>query len=132
LERASNAIPAGPLEGALRCRVLIAQGEGRIRSGDTKGRELCGKAAEMARALDDAELLALAGLAYGSVLIMGGVDPFLVRVLEEALARLPEADTALRARVMARLAAARQPGPPDTRERDIGLAQEAVVMARRV
>jgi hypothetical protein len=132
LERASMAVPTGPLESSLRCRVLIAQGEALIRSGDTTGRELCAKAAEMARASGNAALLALAGLAYGSVLIMGGVDPFLVSALDEALSRLPDADTALRARVMARLAAARQPGPPETRERDITLARDAVEMARRV
>jgi len=132
LERAAAKVPAGPLERALRCRVLIAHGEALLRSGDAKGRELCAKAAEMARELGDAELLAQAGLAYGSVLIMGGVDPFLVGVLEEALAHLPEAETAFRARVMARLAAARQPSPPEFRQRDVTLAFEAIEMARRV
>jgi hypothetical protein len=132
LERASAAIPAGPLEGPLRCRVLIAQGEARLRSGDATGRELCARAAGIARELGDAVLLARAGLAYGSVLLMGGVDPFLVGALEQALAQLPDADTALRARVMARLATARQPSPPDVRQRDIDLAWDAVAMARRV
>lgn len=132
LDRAAAAVPAGPLESSLRCRVLIAQGEARLRSGDATGRELCAKAAGIARELGDADLLAQAGLAYGSVLIMGGVDPFLVGVLEEALSRLPDADTAFRARVMARLASARQPSPPEFRSRDIALAQDAIAMARRV
>jgi hypothetical protein len=77
-------------------------------------------------------ILACAGLAYGSVLVMGGVDPALVGVLEEALSRMPDADSPLRARVMARLAAARQPSAPDVRQRDIDLARDAIVMARRV
>jgi hypothetical protein len=132
LERAAAAVPTGQLESTLRCRVLIAQGEARLRSGDTTGRELCAKAAGIARELGDAELLAQAGLAYGSVLIMGGVDPFLVSVLEEALSRLPDADTAFRARVMARLASARQPSAPEFRPRDIALAHDAIAMARRV
>jgi len=132
LERAGAAVPTGSLENPLRCRVLIAQGEARLRSGDATGRELCAQAAAIARDLRDATLLAGAGLAYGSVLVMGGVDPFLVSVLEEALSLLPDADTALRARVMARLAAARQPSAPEVRQRDIDLAREAIEMARRV
>ena len=132
LERASAAVSKGPLDSPFRCRVLIAQGEVRLRSGDATGRELCAQAAAIARELCDAALLAGAGLAYGSVLVMGGVDPFLVSVLEEAQALLPDADTALRARVMARLAAARQPSAPEVRQRDIDLAQDAIAMARRV
>jgi hypothetical protein len=132
LERAGTAVPEGPLENPLRCRVLIARGEARLRSGDATGRELCAQAAGIARELGDATLLAGAGLAYGSVLMMGGVDAFLVGVLDESLSRLPDADTALRARVMARLAAARQPSAPEMRQRDIDLAQAAIAMARRV
>jgi predicted ATPase len=109
LERARNAVPRGALETSLRARVLTALGEARIRSGDAAGRELCVAAAQLARAVGDATLLALAGLAYGAVFTTGGVDPGLVSILEEALALLPHEDSALRARVMARLAAARQP-----------------------
>ena len=65
--------------------MLIAQGEARLRSGDATGREQCAQAAAIARELGDAALLAGAGLAYGTVFFMGGVDPFLVNVLEEAL-----------------------------------------------
>jgi hypothetical protein len=132
LDRASAALPAGPLERVLRCKLLIARGEARLRSGDATGRELCAQAAALARELSDAVLLAHSGLAYGSVFIMGGVDPFLVGVLEEAFGRLPAADSALRARVMARLAAARQPSAPDVRQRDIDLGLDAIAMARRV
>jgi hypothetical protein len=131
LARAQEAIPTGADEAALRCRVLIAQGEARIRSGDASGREACVEAARLARELEDPTLLARAGLAYGSVFLMGGVDPVLVAMLEETAARLPTEDSALRARVLARLAAARQPSPPEERQRDIDLALEAVAMARR-
>ena len=132
LERAKLAVPAGALEGALRCRVAIALGEVRIRSGDPAGRELCVEGAGMARALGDAALLASAGLAYGSIFTIGGVDPVMVAMLEEALAGLPEADSGLRARTMARLASARQPSPPPDRPRDIALAFAAIEMGRRV
>jgi hypothetical protein len=132
LERANAAISQGPLESSLRCRVLIAQGEARIRSGDVTGRELCARAAVIARDLQDATMLARVGLAYGSVFMTGGVDPFLVGVLEEALSRMLERDSALRARVMARLAAARQPSAQELRQRDLDLGRDAVAMARRV
>jgi hypothetical protein len=131
LERARAAIAPGPQAEAQRCRVKIALGEVRIRSGDAGGRALCVEAARVARELRDAELLALAGLAYGTVLVMGGVDPTLVAMLEEALAGLP-AETSLRARAMARLATARQPTLPANRERDIQLGFDAVELARRV
>jgi hypothetical protein len=114
-----------------RTRVLIALGEVRLRSGDPKGRELCVEGAQLARELGDAELLALAGLAYGSVFLVGAVDPVMVAILEEALAKLPAGDSGLRARTMARLAAARQPSPPALRDRDRQLAMEAVEMGRR-
>ena len=132
LERARAAIPPGADETTLRCRVSIALGAAALRSGDASGRTACAEAAQVARTLDDPALLAAAGLAYGSVFVMGGVDPVLVGILEEALARLPEVDTALRARVMARLAAARQPSPQHERGRDIDLGLAAIDMARRV
>jgi hypothetical protein len=129
LDRAQAAIP--PDGAALRCRVLVGRAEARIRSGDATGRELCVEAAKIARELGDAGLLALAGLAYGSVLVSLSIDPTMVGLLEEALERLPAADSALRARTMARLAAARQPDP-DHLDRDVNLAFEAVAMAKRV
>ncbi|HUS31963.1 MAG TPA: AAA family ATPase, partial [Kofleriaceae bacterium] len=132
LERAKLAVPAGPLEATLRARIVIALGEVRLRSGDPKGRELCVEGAQRARELGDASLLALAGLAYGSVFLIGGVDPVMVSMLEDALAGLPAVDSGLRARTMARLAAARQPSAPALRPRDIELALEAVGIGRRV
>jgi len=59
----------------------------------------------------------------------GEIDAELVRLLEEALARLPPGDGALRARVMARLAAARQPAPDP--EAPLHLAREAIAVVRR-
>jgi hypothetical protein len=89
------------------------------------------EAAKLARELGNASLLALAGLAYGSVLVSLTVDATMVALLDEALERLPATDSALRARTMARLAAARQPDP-DGLDRDVSLAFEAVAMAKRV
>lgn len=130
LERARHCVPEGPLEQPLRARVLVALGEVRLRGGDATGRELCVEAARLARTLGDASLLALAGLAYGSVFAIGGVDPVMVAILEEALDGLPAGDSGLRARTMARLAAARQPSTD--RQRDLDLAVAAVEMGRRI
>jgi hypothetical protein len=129
LDRAQAAIPDGVA--TLRARVLIARAEARIRSGDATGRELCIEAARIARDLGDASLLALAGLAYGCVLVTLAVDPIMVGMLDEALAQMPPGDLALRARTMARLAAARQPSLA-TVQIDLDLALEAVAMARRL
>jgi hypothetical protein len=130
LERARGTI--APEDEALHGRVLVAIGETKLRSGDPSGRMPCVESAALGRRLGDAELLARAGLAYGAVFLMGGVDPTLVGILEEALERMPDVDTPLRARVMARLAAARQPSPPAERRRDIDLGLAAIEVARRV
>jgi len=131
LERARHVVPDGPPGRRLRARVLIALGEVSLRSGDSKGRELCVEAADIARELGDATLLAAAGLGYGSVFLVGGVDPVMVSILEDALAGLPNGDSGLRARTMARLASARQPSRSPMRDRDVQLALAAVDMGRR-
>src|SRR5690606_16828594 len=88
----------------------------------------CMAAAERARRAGDAATLARAALAYGSVFVAGKVDPELVALLREALARLGDEQPALRARVMARLAAAEQPAPDP--EQPIALARRAIALAR--
>ena len=60
----------------------------------------------------------------------GVVDPVLVGLLEESLEALPPGDSALRARLMARLAAALQPSP--TSAEPVALAREAIAIARRL
>lgn len=107
----------------LRGRCLIGQGQAEV------GRALCLEAAERASALGEAPLLAAAALAYGSLFRIGTVDPKLVALLERALAALPARDSPLRAHLLARLAAARQPDPDPGRP--IALAHEAISMAER-
>jgi len=110
---------------------LIALGEARIRSGDrVRGKQACRAAAALSRARADAEALAQAALAYGTEITPGEVDPSLVQLLEEALDALGTNDVRLRARVAARLAAARQPAP-DTAA-PMALAREAIALAREV
>jgi hypothetical protein len=114
-----------------RCRLLLALARSRLRAGDVAaGRATCREAADVARRIADPQLLALAGLEYGSVFVFGDVDRQLVTLLEEADAALGEADSPLRARLLARLAAAKQPSTDP--EEPIRLARTAIDMARRV
>jgi hypothetical protein len=128
LERAIDALGGAVHRRAL-ARGYIALGDAKIRAGAaTAGREACVRAAAMARELGDSALLAQAGLAYGAEIIVAWVDPTLVSLLEEALAGLPKQPSTLRARVMARLAAAEQPAPNPMQP--IALAREAIALAR--
>jgi len=69
-----------------------------------------------------------AALALGAELVPGVVTKALVLLLEEAKAALPSTPSAVRARVLARLAAALQPSM--TPEEPMVFAREAVTMAR--
>jgi hypothetical protein len=131
LERARDAVAAAGNPPALRAPVLLALGEARIRRGETDaGKEDCREAASLARALGDAELGAQAALTYGRVFVFAVVDPVLVGMLEESLEALPPGDSAVRARLLARLAAALQPSPA-SRE-PVAIAREAIAIARRM
>jgi tetratricopeptide (TPR) repeat protein len=131
LVRAREAVIAAGNPPALRARVLLALGEARIRGGDTAaGKESCREAATVARDRGDAELAAQAALIYGRVFAFGIVDPVLVGMLEESLEALPPGDSALRARLLARLAAALQPSPQS--DEPVAVAREAIATARRL
>ena len=90
----------------------------------------CLAAAELARRAGAPHVFAEAALAYGSVFRYATVDPRLVQLLEQALELLEPGDSALRAQLLARLAAARQPDRVPARP--IALAREAIAMAERV
>jgi AAA ATPase domain len=116
-----------------RAPILLAMGQAEMRAGRLDaGRRTLRAAADAARSAGDAELLAHAALAsapWGLATALTDEEG-LIPLLEEALDRLPEADGALRARLLARLAAALYwSAAPDRRE---ALAEEAIAMARRV
>lgn len=92
----------------------------------------CVKAAEQSRALADHERFARAASVYAMELMSGTRDPMMVALLDEAERKLPAEDSATRARVMARLAAALVPGPDADALRAQDLARAAVAMARRI
>src|SRR6266511_1145386 len=88
------------------------------------------QAGELARRLGAPELLARAALGPGLEFTAGIVDPVEVGLLEEALVALGEADSRLRARVLARLARALLFTPQVGRR--LALSEQAVQLARRL
>jgi AAA ATPase domain len=115
----------------VRAEATLALGICHLRAGDGQlGKDACRQVAELAASIDDADLHARAALAYGMEILVGVVDPVLVHLLEQSLARLPPGDSALRARLKARLAGALQPCVDPARP--IALAQEAIASARRL
>jgi hypothetical protein len=103
-------------------QVLVRVGAG------PRSRALCLDAADRARSLNDGVRLARAALAHGAELRIGMVDVTLVALLAEALHALPADQQPLRARVMARLAAAQQPAPDPAIPMQQG--REAIALAR--
>ncbi|HET6167199.1 MAG TPA: AAA family ATPase [Marmoricola sp.] len=117
-----------------RPRLLLARGESLLAAGDLTGaRTAYVEAAELARQDDDSDGFARAALGFAAGL--GGFEVRLgdhtqLDLLEEALVRLPDQDSELRAFVLARLSVAA--AYSDTPERRGRLADEAVAMARRL
>lgn len=118
LERALAAVESSPVSAARTCELCLLLGEARIFAGeDARGKEACVRAAAIAKERGDAELIARAALVYGTEILPIKRDETMVDLLRVALAALPESDSPLRARVLARLGAALIPSPlPTDRE----------------
>jgi predicted ATPase len=134
-ERALQALDLGEQqEGARRCELVLSLGNARLRGGETeKARETFRTAADLARDLSSAELLARAAVGYGGgfgVAEMGTVNQSIVGLLEEGLAAIGTEDSWLRARLLSLLAT--QLYFSDDRQRCAELSEEAVAVARRV
>ena len=114
-----------------RCQLLLALGEARMAASDVAAaRAAYQQAAEVARRISAPEALARAALGLGLVATGGMVDPAEVGLLEEALVALGDAESPLRARVLARLAKALMYTPQT--ERRLQLSGKAVALARRL
>ena len=114
---------------AVRCELLIGLGEAQRQIGDPTFRETLLRATEIARELEDTELLVHSVLANnrGFASNFGGVDAQRVRGLQAAAEALGD-DDPRRAEVLALLAAELQfGGEPERCER---LAEEALELAR--
>jgi DNA-binding NarL/FixJ family response regulator len=150
-ERALAALElAERLDQQQRCQLLLALGEARMAASDVAAaRAAYQQAGELARRIGSPEVLARAGLGLGLeftsgivdpaevglleealVASSGLVDPVEVGLLEEALVALGDADSRLRARVLARLARALV--FTSAAERRLQLSEEAVALARRL
>jgi DNA-binding SARP family transcriptional activator len=117
-----------------RCDLLLRLGDMRARAGDIpSARETYLRAAEKASAAALPEQFARAALGYGGRFVWTRAwgDKQLVPLLEQALSVLPEEDSELRVRLLARLAGGplRDTLPPEPR---VAMAEEAVDMARRL
>ncbi|MDQ4130352.1 MAG: AAA family ATPase [Actinomycetota bacterium] len=128
-ERAAAAVPPeplGPEEVDRRLRLLIGLGRAQHRvRGSDEARATFARAAELARTHDRPERLAEATLGRAEAWVVWDTEGQLVDPLEEALDRLPEAPSPLRARVLARLAQALYAqGSQQRRERFIDEAEE--------
>ncbi len=125
---------AGEPDERLRGDLLLALGEAQLAAGQAaEGRETLARAAAAARRLGSGEHLARVALAQGGLVLsteVGVDDPGLVTLLEEALAALPAGDSALRVRLLVRLALALPWSLAS--DRTASLAAEAVAMARRL
>ncbi|HZQ38991.1 MAG TPA: AAA family ATPase, partial [Dehalococcoidia bacterium] len=116
-----------------RCDLLLALGEAEARAGrNSQARQRFAQVAELARTLADWQRFAQAALGFGGpVVTVGVVDAPLVRLLEEALAALGQAECPLRARLLARLGMellySEAADAADRRDR---LSAAAVTMAR--
>jgi hypothetical protein len=107
--------------------VLLGEARARLRQ-DASGP--CRRAAEIARTIDDPDLLARAALALGAVIVPAVVNATLVELLQTALRQLPDGKSVIRAKVLARMAGALQPAA-DPRQ-PMQIARAAIAMAREV
>lgn len=115
-----------------RGELLVLLGQALWRAGATgEARQSFLAAFELARTASDPETLARAALGFvGRTDVTPGVNREAVAMLEQALAALPEADSPLRAEVLARLGT--ELYYDDARGRSDPLTRDAVAMAERL
>jgi len=124
---------AGAVDNSRRCELLLRLAESQWRAGDSAAaRSGFQEVAGIARALQAPEILARAAMGYarglGGFLHVVRADHTIMSLLEEALGVLDERDSALRARLLARLAVELYYTPQI--DRRTALSGEAIEMAR--
>jgi tetratricopeptide (TPR) repeat protein len=120
-------------EGSIRCDLLISLAEACGRSGDVpRAREALAVASMHARAAGDASRVGRIALANPRGYLSAMPEPHEVPIvlLEEALAGLEADDSAIRARLLGRLAVGLY--FTEERERGVALSRTAVEMAKRL
>ncbi len=117
-----------PANANRRCGLLLSLARALLFAGRMeRGKETCLSAAATARQLGSPELLARAALEYGATFTFAHVDPRLVELLGEALAATPDSDRAMRAKLLARRAAALQPALDPSGP--VAMAREAIAIS---
>jgi tetratricopeptide (TPR) repeat protein len=115
------------------CELRIAVGEAWTLAGKVESARAAGaRAAADARTLGDPGLLARAALVHATVAGVGGRDEAAVELLRAAFDALDPTDSPMRAKIMARLALALLPAPPEEHAGALQLAEDAIAMARRL
>jgi tetratricopeptide (TPR) repeat protein len=115
------------------CELLLALGEALSRAGrGQEARQILRRAAALAEQIGRTDRIARAAIEYGGrfAWARASTDPFLVPLLERALAATGEADSAERVKLLARLATAIRDDASRTRR--VRVAEEAVQIARRL
>jgi hypothetical protein len=132
LERAVALLESrGVLEGSRSCELLVDWGEALMLSGSgPRGRDVCARAAALAKVIGESALIVRAALVYGSEILTGRRDERMIALLRDALVAIGPEDSPERARVLGRLSSAILPVPMDITE-PTRLATEAIAMARR-
>jgi tetratricopeptide (TPR) repeat protein len=133
-QRALDALRFLPPDEPRRCELLIALGRAQRRAGRIpEARAAFRRAAQIAHDIGAVDLAATAALGFGQVGETGRVDADLTRLLADSLTLLGETDSALRCRILARLAMALyfSTDAADGQRRD-AMSAGAVQMARRL
>ena len=113
-----------------RCDVMLLLADAQLATGNTAAaRKTLRDAAHLAQRADAPDRLAYAALAMGTVYTFGLLDNLEIGLLHSALKALPDSETKLRARVLARLAKALVLTPDLERRRQ--LSEQAVALARQ-
>ena len=130
-ERALQVLELRALDEVKRCDLMLALGEAQMKTSDVgEARETLQQAVGLARALGSPDRLARVALAFPWWPQAGVVDELLVGLLEEAIDALGDVDSALRARLLARLSM--EIWYAGTPERQAAISSEALELARRI
>ena len=132
LQVLDNMEPAAP---ATRCELLLGSADAQARAGETAvSKQTYLEAARLAETMRYPEQLGRAALGYGGRLMwdVSRDDRQTARLLENALAALPDEDSMLRVQLLARLAGGPLRDSTADPERRRSLGEQALEMARRI
>ena len=134
-EQALAMLPDDGGDGFTRCELLLSLGEAQARAGDRpQAKETFLAAAELAEGTHSPDQFARAAFGYGGRIIYDASrdDEYLAPLLEKALTTLPESDSSLRVRLLARLAGGPLRDWKGDRDKGAALGARALEIGRRL